>query len=66
MAIVRGRRGNRGRHDKVAPIPGRVRAVAMHAAQIQQAAMETKPQLHEDFLAAGLDFGRVRALSTQI
>ena len=66
MAIVRGRRGNRGRHDKVAPIPGRVRAVAMHTANKQQAAMESKPQLPEDFLAAGLDFGRVRALSTQI
>jgi hypothetical protein len=38
----------------------------MHAAKKQQAAMESKPQLPEDFLAAGLDFGRVRALSTQI
>jgi len=38
----------------------------MHTANKQQAAMESKPQLHEDFRAAGLDFGRVRALSTQI
>jgi len=38
----------------------------MHAAKNKQAVMESKPQLPEDFLATGLDFGRVRALSTQI
>ena len=66
MANVRGRSGNGGGHDKVAPIPDWDQAVAMHAAKNKQAVMESKPQLPEDFLAAGLDFGRVRALSTQI
>jgi len=38
----------------------------MQAARNKQAAMESKPQLPEDFPFTGLDFGRMRALSTQI
>ena len=66
MAIVRGRRGNRGGHGKATPIPDWVKGVAMHAAKNKQVVMESKPQLPEDFSVTGLDFGRVRALSTQI
>ena len=66
MARVSGRRGNRGGHGKAAPIPDWVKAVAMHAAKNKQAVMESTPQLPEDFSVIGLDFGRVRALSTQI
>ena len=66
MAKVSGRRGNRVGHGKAAPIPDWVKAVAMQAARNKQAAMESKPQLPEDFPFTGLDFGRMRALSTQI
>ena len=66
MAITNGTRGNSGGHDKVAPIPNWVHAVAMHAEKNNRAVMESKPQLPEDFLATDFDFGRVRALSSQI
>ena len=66
MAKVSSRRGNRVGHGKAAPIPDWVKAVAMQAARNKQAVMEPKPQLPEDFPFTRLDFGRVRALSTQI
>jgi len=66
MAITNGTRGNSGGHDKEAPIPNWVHAGAMHAEKNHRAVMESKPQLPEDFLATDFDFGRVRALSSQI
>lgn len=66
MAIINDTRGNRGGHDKIAPIPDWVRAVATHAAKNKQAVMESKTQLPKEFSPADLDLNRVRALSSQI
>lgn len=66
MASISGTRENSGGHDKVAPIPDWVHAVAMHAAKNKRAVMESKRQLPEEFSAADFDFNHARALSSQI
>ena len=55
-----------GGHDKEAPIPDWVRAVAMISATDKQAVMESKRPLPEDFSARDFDVVRARALSSQI
>jgi len=55
-----------GGHDKEAPIPDWVRAVAMIAAKNKQAVMESKRQLPEQFSARDFDVVSARALSSQI
>ena len=66
MAIINSKSGNSGGHDKVAPIPDWVHAVAMHAAKNKRAVMESRPQLPEEFSATDFDFNHARTLSSQI
>jgi hypothetical protein len=66
MAIINGKSGNSGGHDKVAPIPDWVHAMSEYAAKNKQAVMESKAQLPKDFSATDFDFNRARALSSQI